>query len=87
MVKPGRDRRNSFRNLAPKRSCFWTTEYLFQRPAESTARSEFENTGVSGTCEKGSSRPPVSVVRSVLDMTWFCGGHEIYLAPGIERWE
>jgi hypothetical protein len=53
MVKPGRDRRNSFRNLAPKRSCFWTTEYLFQRPAESTARSEFENTGVSGTCEKG----------------------------------
>jgi hypothetical protein len=64
MVKPGRDRRNFFRNLAPKRSCFWTTEYLFQRPAESTARSEFENTGVSGTCKKGLIPAPRRVGRS-----------------------
>jgi hypothetical protein len=92
MVKPGRDRRNSFRNLAPKRSCFWTTEYLFllsvfnglPNPllAQSLRTPEFQE-----RAKKGSSRPPVSVVRSVLDMTWFCGGHEIYLAPGIERWE
>ena len=53
MVRSGRDRRSSLISLAPRRSCFWTTQYLLSARKRGLWVKELDRTAIQNSFWRG----------------------------------